>query len=299
MECTSLLETVVEYCHEDYQNYECDNCNHPNDCPGECLGYCKNCLEQVHYPTRYPYGKKDYDCERMLDFYVCDYIYKYASEMIYLIRKSNALRKMNEYRVVSIGCGSCPDLMAFEEYCLEEENEKVVKYVGIDVNEMWSNIHQVIGDYKTSTIGKVSFKYVDAVTDDYDIKRANVIVLQYVISHFYNTNQINQISGFFDKLIEKIIDHRQNGTPFVVLINDVNSNNRGRDYFEMIVKKLENHGFHGMMYRYYFDYNIQNCCQRFGARHESNDILFDIPDYISEYQPWEKCSSAQMLIEVN
>ena len=39
---------------------------------------------------------------------------------------------------------------------------------------------------------------IDAVSefDDRIIKHANVLVLQYVISHFYNTNQISEIEDF-------------------------------------------------------------------------------------------------------
>lgn len=71
----------------------------------------------------------------MLNFYVCDYSAKYASELLYLMRKSQALEEINDYHVLSIGCGGCPDLMAFERYCHEKSYDKSVSYIGIDVNE--------------------------------------------------------------------------------------------------------------------------------------------------------------------
>lgn len=37
---------------------------------------------------------------------------------------------------------------------------------------------------------------MDAVTEEYNILNANVIVLQYVISHFYNSGQIGEIESF-------------------------------------------------------------------------------------------------------
>lgn len=55
----------------------------------------------------------------MLNFYVCDYSAKYTSELLYLMRKSQALEEIDDYHVLSIGCGGCPDLMAFEQYCHE------------------------------------------------------------------------------------------------------------------------------------------------------------------------------------
>ena len=296
---TSLIEEVVKYCHQEYINSECDNCNHDGACPGKSNGNCKSCLEEVHYPTKYPNGKKDYDCIRMLQFYVCDYTAKYASEILYLMRKSVALRKIDNYHVVSIGCGGCPDLMAFETYCHLEKNWKSVSYKGIDVNKKWSSIHEVIKNYKTSTLRKTRFKYIDAVTEEYSaISDANVIVLQYVISHFYNTGQIDKISSFFDKLIKKIIVYKQEGKPLVVLINDVNSNKRGRDYFNILINKLKNAGFHGNSSRYYFNYNIQNEYQRYGTMHKTNRVIYKMPQYLNTYEPWKECSSAQLLIEV-
>lgn len=295
----SLMSTIVKYCHKEYVNGSCTNCNHEKGCPGKCDGNCKNCLTEVHFPNKYPFGKKDYDCQRMLQFYVCDYTFKYVSEMLYLMRESEALKHIDTYHVVSIGCGGCPDLMAFEKYCHQEQNWKSVSYLGVDVNENWKSIHEVIKAYKTTTLIKTRFKYVDAVDEEFDkISEANVIVLQYVISHFYNTNQIQRINLFFDKLVDKIMAHRQKGIPFVVLINDVNSNKRGRDYFMTIIKKLRNAGFHGNGKRFYFDYNIQNEFQQYGNQHKSNDILFKIPTGFDIYEPWEKCSSAQLLIEV-
>ena len=295
----SLIDTVVGYCNREYVGGNCLTCNHKNKCPGKCIGDCKSCLEEVHYPNKYPLGKKNYDCLRMLQFYVCDYTFKYSSEMLYLMRKSEALRNIEEYRVVSIGCGGCPDLMAFETYCHQEENWKSVKYIGIDVNQNWRAIHEVIKQYNTTTIETPRFFYMDAVTDEhYEISDANVIVLQYVISHFYNTGQINKINSFFDKLVQKIVIHKQERTPIVIMINDVNSNKRGRDYFQMVVDKLQNAGFHGIFKKFYFDYNIQNEYQRYGTKHVSNDVLYKIPPEFHIYQPWEECSSAQLLIEV-
>lgn len=63
-------------------------------------------------------------------------------------------------------------------------------------------------------------------------------MLQYVISHFYNTGQICKIELFYERLIENIILRKEKGKPFVILINDVNSNNRGRDLFESLCKNL-------------------------------------------------------------
>ena len=295
---TNLINAIIGYCDEQYKQTDCRECEHQNGCPGECEGNCKNCLAEVHYPGNHPNGKKDYDCTKMLNFYVCDYSAKYASEILYLMRKSQALEEIYDYHVLSIGCGGCPDLMAFEKYCHENLYDKSVSYIGIDVNEKWKQIHEQIQSYKTTTFRNIQFRYMDAVAEKYNISNANVIVLQYVISHFYNTGQIGEIENFFDKLVQNIILHKEQEKPLVVLINDVNSTYRGRDYFIKLVEKLEDDGLKESSQRYYFDYNIKNESQRYGEKHESNQILFDIPDRLSIYEPWEKCSSAQLLIEI-
>jgi len=235
----------------------------------------------------------------MIDFYVCDYTVKYASEILYLMRKSEALQQIDNYHVLSIGCGACPDLMALEHYCHENSYDKRISYLGIDVNKRWKRIHNQIDSYRTSTVRKTKFRYWDVVTEDFSISDANVVILQYVISHFYNTGQIYEIQGFFVKLVDTIISRKQAGVPMVILINDVNSVHRGRDYFSDLVEKLKDAELHGSYRAFYFDYNIRNDAQRYGERHESRQVLFRLPNFFDGiYQPWEDCSSAQLLIEV-
>ena len=53
-----LIHEIVEYCNAEYRDVDtthvCQDCNHLS----KCSESCKNCLEQVHYPSRYPNGKK-------------------------------------------------------------------------------------------------------------------------------------------------------------------------------------------------------------------------------------------------
>lgn len=295
-----LIDEIVDFCDEQYSSEDtthiCSDCQHQN----KCSGGCKQCLEEIHYPSKYPFGKKDYDCCNLINFYVCDYTHKYASEMLYLLRESEAIRKIKKYHIMSIGCGGCPDLMAFEEYINDTGEEKTISYFGVDKNELWRPIHDEIDKYRNSIIKKTQFKYEDAIPyfNEHSIAATNVLMLQYIISHFYNTDQIEIIDDFYDNLIKSIIKHKDAGTPFVIIINDVNSNNRGRDFFIDLCKKLAGSDLKGTYSQYYFNYRIQNEHQRYGTMHTHNGLLFDIPDKLSKYQPWRECSSAQMLIEL-
>lgn len=296
-----LINEIVEYCNNKYRNADttnvCKNCKHPTNCSGNC----KNCLEQIHYPSRFPQGKKDYDCDNLINFYVCDYTNKYASEMLYLLRESEKLKEIDEYHILSIGCGAAPDLMAFEKYAYETDSDKNIFYSGVDVNPRWEEIHDRIIGYNSDIINNIEFKYIDAINyfNENVLPGINVIVLQYVISHFYNTGQIYIIHQFFSDLIKNVVKVRKDDDPFVILINDVNSCNRGRDYFEILVEILKKNNYHGQCNCFYFNYKIQNDCQRYGNKHPRNNTLFELDNLdLDFYKPWEKCSSAQMLIEI-
>ena len=299
LEKKSLFDFIVNYCHRHYSTTVCGACNHPSGCPGEPCGNCKRCLEEIHYPDRYPAGRKNYQCDRMMDFYVCAYMEKYASEMLYLMRKSGAMKEIDKYHVLSLGCGACPDLMALEQFCHENGPGKTISYFGIDVNKRWKRIHDMVGSYKTTTVEKVQFEYLDVVAEDCTVREANVVILQYIISHFNNTGQIEQINKFYQKLIDNIVSNKQSDVPMVILINDANSVYRGREHFEDLVDRLVRSGFHGNRWKYYFDYNIVHPAQRYGEKHASLETFFRSPkEFDNIYQPWHECSSAQLLIEV-
>lgn len=295
-----LIDMLVDFCDERFSSQDtahvCSDCKHSL----KCSGSCKKCLEEIHYPNNYPDGKKDYDCKNLIDFYVCDYSYKYASEILYLLKKCETVKTINKYHVMSIGCGGCPDLMAFESYIKDCGQEKSISYLGIDVNELWAPIHEKTKTYKNDIITKTRFKYVDAIEffNDNIVPSTNVLVLQYIISHFYNTNQIDKIDRFYNDLIKNIVLHKEQGDPFVIIINDVNSNNRGRDFFIDLCKKLAKADLHGTYSQYYFDYRIKNDKQRYGNKHSSNDVLYTVPKKLDKYEPWKICSSAQLLIEL-
>ena len=297
-----LIDKITTFCDKEYKSQDithiCTDCNHPH----KCSGSCKKCLEEVHFPSTYTNGKRDYDCSNLVNFYVCDYSFKYSSEILYLLEQSQALKEIQDYHIMSIGCGACPDLMAFEEYVKSTAPHKIVQYYGIDKNPLWKPVHIEVENYLQYSTVKMTAKFVYEDAIEYfkntKIPSVNVIVIQYLISHLYNTNQIEKINEFYEDLISNIIMHRDTNTPLVILINDVNSCYRGRNYFEDLCNQLAANDLDNTYAKFYFDYNIQSEFQRYGLKHESTNILFNIPDGFDIYQPWEQCSSAQLLIEV-
>lgn len=296
-----LIDQILGFCDVQYSSAQtdrrCIDCKHE----GGCSGGCKDCLKEIHYPSIYPNGKKLYDCPNLINFYVCDYTYKYATEIYYLLQNSTALTQIQNYRVFSIGCGACPDLMAFEAYLRKNNLHKTIEYRGIDKNPLWEPIHSQVREYSTNEITYVNLATEDVFSflEQFCVGDINVLVLQYIISALYVSEGASAIDKLFDLVVESIVQYKCDSEPFVILINDVNSRNMGRDLFLNIINKLQLAGFHGHCSQYYFDNNIKVEAQRYGTKHDKSRAMTpEMAARYRKYEPWQFCTSAQLLIEI-
>ncbi len=298
-----LINKVVDFCNDQFLLHKspsvCPDCKHLE----KCSGGCKQCLTEIHFPSKTKNGKKDYDCRNLLNFYICDYSFKYASEIWYLLNSSKLIEEIDNYNILSIGCGGCPDLMAFDSYisnCSTLEL-KTISYLGIEKNELWKPIHDQISRYRNERILNTKYKYIDIFDclAESITTSTNVLILQYLISHFYSIGQARKIDELFESLATNIAAKKIKNKPFVIIINDVNSKYRGRDKFMSLCSKLITADLHEVHSKYYFNYGIQYDGQKYGNSHSSSDVLYDVPDKLIMYNPWKNCSSAQLLIELN
>lgn len=217
------------------------------------------------------------------------------------MQESNVLRQLSQYRVFSIGCGGCPDLMAFESYIRKNNFDKTVEYCGNDKNPLWKPVHNQISQYASDIITYINLSTEDVFEflEQFTIYGTNVIVLQYIISALYAAEGRNAVNKLFDLVVESIVKARDETEAFVILINDVNSINLGRDMFFNLRDKLQAAGLHGECKPYYFNRNIQHEGQRYGTKHEeSNAMPPAIAQRYQDYEPWQFCTSAQLLIEI-
>lgn len=113
-----LIYDLVSFCDEEYKNSDCFPCTAKTICKGNCGQHCKECLDDIHY-HEHQY-RDEYDCERLLDYYVCRYSYKYCSEMIYALRQKDLLR-YPYFHILSLGCGGAPDLMALNIWIMNNQ----------------------------------------------------------------------------------------------------------------------------------------------------------------------------------
>lgn len=278
---------LLIFCDADYDSIEC-NCD---DCSNAtiCNHNCKKCLDDIHFHNNQL--RSDYSCRKLLDYYVCRYSYKYCSEIRYALQEID-LDRYRDFSILSLGCGGAADLMAFDEVCSAKINE----YYGIDINAYWDTIHEQI---QRSSGYNVNFSTnIDVLSylRTNNIMNYNVIIIEYLISFFYKEIGKMGISQFFDDIIESIVSNKRHDTPMLIIINDVDSRNTGRDTFGMLIDKLTN-----------MEYNFTYSKKRFSPssyysdseQYDTNENFYVIDyDFQQKYCVAKTCNSVQLIIEV-
>lgn len=241
-----LKDELLEKCRRAYEESphgDCPDCNNEECCRHDC----DRCLGQVHWfdPAGGNCGRNDYDCFWLLLRYVERYTEKYSAQIASALQHVD-LSRYPMYNIFSIGCGAAPDLMAFEEL----NDGKPIFYKGYDRNLLWEDIHDVIEEYTEGT-WDITSKFVRK--DIFDVfaegkpkrRNYNVLVIQYLLSHLYNTRQDNLIDDLFDAIIENVLPRYVPGSPFLIIITDIDSMNKGRNTWYRLLDKLEDAGCYG------------------------------------------------------
>lgn len=301
-----LINEIVQYCNNRYLAYgdSCGNttCTHPS---GQCSGSCYNCLYHVHFPNRAPANSKTlYDCPKMLCHYVCQYSYLYATELFCAFQ--NELDFLIDYpyfHILSLGCGGCADLMGFEYFMQHNNLDAPVSYIGIDINDNWEDVHNAISDYAANN--NIRFKipfYEDvfSVFRERDIHQTNIIIISYLISYLYNSGQINQIDELVDMVADRIVSKKEDNK-LLLVINDVNSNQRGRDHFTLFESAIREKGLTIAKREFrYFESGSLNEWQRIGSPYATRSSVFAIPQEIKNRYHAQSTmqSTIQLLLEV-
>lgn len=242
-----LKEKLQKWCETQYNSscagYCGGHCNNKSDCEHDC----DKCLDQVHWFSGNG-GRRDYDCPLLLLRYVCRFTDRYSNQISSSLQHV-VLSRYPEYNIFSIGCGGAPDLMAFESIA----GGKQIYYKGYDRNPLWRDIHDQIEQYAERT------KNLHVKLRQYDIfdvfargipqhRQYNIVVIQYLLSHLFNTGQSGQIEKLFDYIIWKLLADRQLNTPFLIIITDIDCMNKGRNIWYTLLDKLEDAGYYGMAY---------------------------------------------------
>lgn len=278
-----LLEQMIEYCDQMYSDYQCDECTGQN-----CTHNCKECLDDIHFHhNRIRYK---YDCEKLLYYYLCRYSYKYCSEIIYTLNNIN-LNRYRYFNILSLGCGGAADLMAFD-YCCDKDEE--IAYHGVDINTYWDNIHSKISELYPCAYFSTNFN-VKRDIPKLRNESYNVVIIEYLISYLYSRFS-SVVSNLFDDIIEYIVSNKPHDSPMLIIINDVDSINTGRDTFKRLAEKLEDLGYDITVQKFRFK---SDAYYSGSIQYPSNQNLFEcVWEFQQKYCVPLSCESAQMIIEI-
>ena len=290
-----LIYELTSYCREMYNKCtECTPCTHPT---GKCSGSCRICSEEINWHGEHPNGRIDYNCSKYLNYYVCRYSWKYCSEIIHALELVD-LSKYPKYKILSIGCGGAPDLMAFEY--LNENKE--ITYHGYDITPDWETIHDSIERYCTFqenmnahfSRGRSNGDFVNSVKDGLS-GRYNVIIMEYVLSHIVASNSKEDILPLFHSIGNVILHNRYKKSPFLIIINDIDFKDI-RYYYNILIDSLKRYGLKGRFYKMHFknrtiDYSDGS------IQHENRNMPFIIPYNIDEFNCAIELTS-QLIVEV-
>lgn len=203
------------------------------------------------------------------------------------------------YHIVSIGCGGAADLMAFEQ--INQRQPKDLYYKGYDINPLWEPIQDRVEQYMLDDGYCAKFKCRDifqTLKQGKPVNRAyNIVVMEYLISHFPESIRSTLAQNLFKGVIEQIIVNRTKDSPFLIIINDIDHYSV-RSCFDVLLEMLTECGFRFQFAKLHFgnqkeDYND-------GSRqYASRDNKFHIPDAIKEHFNCAiACNSAQLIVEI-
>jgi len=284
------IHNLVQACHSKISwNGRCPDCGNDG-----CQGNCGKCLEEIHSRTQ----NRRY-CGNLVNYYVCKHIYRYASEIEYLLTATGMNISVPSWNVVSVGCGPCSELFGSIAYLSKHCSSTPMVYNGFDLNTKWQSVHNEIRTIFNLLVTGVTidfhyidlFKYLKAFTPPTTNSPINVLFLQYVISDMQQHNY--DIKSFLELLTITVIDRMPSNS--IIVVNDINHDTYARNYFGDLLR-LVNKNNKVNCYTYYFEYDGMYPPQRYGIMHSNNAILYSLPTFWYKYSTWSTCKSVQMLI---
>ena len=297
---TELYKYLMKYARdnssETIQGCTCEGgCSHPNGkCPSgnaKCYQRGNCCFNEIYYPEKRENGRLKYNCKKLVNQYVFRSLDRYASEVYYALEEySSVLNHFDGYNLLSIGCGPSTDLVSIDYYNQVSGKTKLIKYVGIDIEKTWEEIHKNIEKFplEKNNISQFEIHYKNAM--DFFRNQCicdtniNIIILNYLISSFIadkNTDKINELFYCIANFISK--NKIKN---CLIIINDVNYYLRGINSFKNILQTLNENSISIFSHKQkYFSGDI------FGENYNNSKTVFGHPVFISN-----ACTSAQLLI---
>ena len=280
------LNQLVDFCHQNYNRPDrCDDC--PNE---DCSNSCTACLNHIHHVGTHD---RSYNCPNIVYCYTCKYIYRYSSEIEFLLNCYAVIfRNAPTVRLWSIGCGPATELFGLYNFKTNHQLDFAIEYKGFDLNEIWNPVHAYIyqlDNFQADFYNENIFDYI-ATTDE----QPQIIILNYLLSDILRTNR-DSIDEFINNLCILIGQLER----CILIVNDINlgrNNNEARYYYNIIEARIAAQPNFKHVRKFHFA-NSQHFFYPYGIRHENNQVQIIPPPEISEaYSPWLECRSAQLVL---
>jgi hypothetical protein len=201
--------------------------------------------------------------------------------------------------ILSLGCGPCTDFFGILNSIANNNGNIRLNYLGIDINTDWNPIHNWMRQRNGNSYGVLTMDVFDFLANPAQYLEhyvPNIIVVNYLLSDLIKAGR--DIDVFVNQLEENIF--RNLAPNSYLIINDYNRGvnaNAPRTYYSNFVHAIRENSEVECFYCHY-SHNISRYYE-YGYQHESNALLFPVQPEFRTFNPWEFCSSAQLIIKKN
>jgi len=292
----SACQSAYKPCNTSLGNY----CNKDVLCELNCR-HIKNCVDCLSKIFRVNH-ERIYKCFPITYSYVMRFLNDYASEIYHILYNQEELwNDISNKNIMSIGCGPATELVAIERLLRDKKIETPCYYFGFDLNFVWVRVQdfltQIFND--NSCLIQPCFEQGNLLPENKGLSNTKLLIINYVISDIYNHASEEQKSEVATNFLSTNINQIIEKMPFdsYVLINDINSNNMGRDEIE---KWSENSDLK-IISKGFFEYPKRKIVQQFTGTSsiiEDNQFIFEdtIEDEYSNRDNIKECHSAFLLL---
>lgn len=191
------------------QIYSAEDCCHDDG----RVCYCYDCLHKSFYSLTTP---DEYDCLKKLCYYVMNYGPAYASEIYHYLSESQVLESNycgKTVKVLSLGCGFSPDLIALDKYISDKNLSIKLSYTGIDNEQLWNSLRN--NDPRAKY-------FVSDVCSGFDMSGCDFVFINKLYSTLRKNKQDKQ---FIKLLIHQVGTALKTGS--FLIFNDINHRDMG------------------------------------------------------------------------
>ncbi len=165
-----------------------------------------------------------------------------------------------EIKVLSLGCGFSPDLIALEKYIEDKQLQIKINYTGIDNSNIWK--------YIRINSNKATYENKD-ILDGFCLKDFDIVFMVKLFSTLLN----NSLHEKFLNLLREEIRTNLKENSFLIFA-DINHHEKGKDLFDKNIKDL-------FKKKQSFFFPIENAYKGDYEPIRNTKIVYEIPENLA------------------